>query len=107
MTFLNDLAMRSAQIAIASEEQLTLDRATVDRIWMPTFSIRHLINFSKLETMRPVDSVMVLPDFYNDNSEDDGFVFYQQGVYVVQLKCPMNFNRFPFDKHTCYFEVRP
>ena len=34
------------------------------------------------------------------------FRFVHEGAYVVRLKCPMNFDAFPFDTHYCYFEVR-
>ena len=37
---------------------------------------------------------------------DGDFVFVHEGAYVVRLKCPMNFNAFPFDSHECFFEVR-
>ncbi len=31
---------------------------------------------------------------------------YEQGTYVVKVKCPMQFEAFPFDRHFCDIKVR-
>ncbi len=49
---------------------------------------------------RTQDVLTVVPD------KDGDFVFVHEGAYVVRLKCPMDFNSFPFDNHVCFFEVR-
>ena len=82
-----------------SDEELVLDSAIARQIWTPNFSIGHLIKFDRLETLNPADFLRVMPESNNNYS------MYHQGTYVVKLKCPMEFNTFPFDRHVCFFEV--
>lgn len=81
------------------EENLVLDPKFVEDIWSPNFSIGHLISFDKLQTLKPSDFVMAIPHSLTE------FSLIQQGIYVIRLKCPLEFNTFPFDKHRCFFEV--
>ncbi|XP_059087058.1 glycine receptor subunit alphaZ1-like [Tigriopus californicus] len=81
------------------EENLVLDSNFVDSIWSPNFSIGHLISFDKLQTLKPADFVMAIPHSLTELS------LIQEGTYVIRLKCPLEFNTFPFDKHRCFFEI--
>ena len=82
------------------EEFLTLTSVDRKLLWVPSFSMGHLISFDKLGTLDDTESIRVEPLSGTD------FLLVHQGTYVVQMKCPMEFNTFPFDTHTCYFEVR-
>ena len=79
---------------------LEIPSAARAMIWTPNFSIGHLISFAKLETLQPTEVLVVDPI---DGERD--FWLVHQGVYVIRMKCPMDFNQFPFDDHFCYFEV--
>ncbi len=83
------------------EEKLILSEDERKLLWSPNFSIMHLMEFTKLETLKPADFLMVVPD----QNELNNFELLHQGTYVVRLKCPMEFDTFPFDHHLCYFEV--
>ena len=82
------------------EEKLLLSSSDRHNLWTPNISIRHLISFNKLHTLHATDSLRVVPQ------SKDEFYFLHQGNYVVEMKCPMEFNTFPFDNHDCFFQVR-
>ena len=44
-------------------------------------------------------------DFYYTLTTDPDYRIYCSYVSSTTVNCPMDFTKFPFDKHTCRYEV--
>ncbi len=98
------MAAHEARKEALSLEHLVLEEGEErESVWTPNFSIAHLIEFTRLETLRRSDVLVAVP---GGDGGDGDFAFSHEGIYVVKLKCPMDFNAFPFDSHDCFFEVK-
>merc|ERR1719320_1459219 len=76
-------------------DYIPLDVDFLKSLWVPKIFVYNLKKFEVVDAMSKLDGLMV-------NKHNN--VFYSQLAYMTFL-CPMQFNNFPFDTHTCKIRV--
>lgn len=69
-----------------------------DDIWFPNFFIRNMQEFETINTIATNEKLMITT---NPNQR-----FYYAAFHLIKFTCELRFGSFPFDEHSCYFEVR-
>ena len=77
-----------------------LDAEAIEAIWMPKLDIENI------KEIMPVASMQNQQKIHVELTRDRNQRFYHEMHAGVTINCPMDFTKFPFDSHACYFEVR-
>lgn len=84
----------------ASSEQrwFPLDPEAISALWMPKLDIENIKEIMPFASMQDNKVHVAL-------TRDPNLRFYHEMHASITVNCPMDFTRFPFDSHVCYFEV--
>eukprot|EP00093_Oithona_nana_P008850 08850.XXX_313244_316909_1 [CDS] Oithona nana genome sequencing. len=74
---------------------LPLDLDFMQHLWVPNVFVYNLVSFAAVDCLEKLAGIWILKENY---------FFYNQYTHVTFM-CPMRFNRFPLDDHSCKFEV--
>ena len=81
------------------ERLVPLEAAVNDLVWLPDIGVLHMRRHEPL-----LDVEMGIEKSIFVTSDPD-LRLYQTFQSVYTINCPLDFSDFPFDRHTCYFEV--
>ncbi len=70
-------------------------------LWKPFLQLEHLENRRRLHEHNQYSG----GKRYAITRGDVEYSLFTQDISSITLKCAMDFNSFPFDEHTCYYEV--
>ena len=74
----------------------------IRNLWIPEMYFSNSVRIEKFKGLKS-DSMRQLWWSWWYNS----FVFNLVEPFTTEFSCKMNFHDFPFDRHTCMFEIRP
>jgi len=80
---------------ISNESFLPLDIRFVNELWVPNIFIYSLVSFTPLVCIKSLAGLWVV---------EEKELFYNQLSHITFM-CPMRFNKFPLDSHTCSFWI--
>ena len=84
--------------SLGGERWFPLDEEAIAAMWMPQLTIENVKAISPFASMQDKKTHVAL-------TRDPDLRFYHEMHAGVTINCPMDFTKFPFDSHVCYFEV--
>ena len=81
----------------------------IKNLWVPELYFSNSVKIEKFKGLK-AESMRQLCHYYDKDWGSwwyKSFVFNLVEPFTTEFACKMNFHEFPFDRHTCMFEIRP